>query len=72
MGGLDRTEHFAPPEFDPWTIQLGASFYTDYDIPVVDCKRNPHELRRQHYSLLGLPERLYFYESRVGPYVANP
>jgi len=38
MIGLDRTEHLATPEFDPWTVQLIASFYTEYDIPAVDLQ----------------------------------
>jgi hypothetical protein len=25
---------FPPPEFDPWTVQAVASYYTDYTIPV--------------------------------------
>lgn len=48
----------ARPEFEPWTVKPVASFYTDDDIPTVDCSRKPQELRRQHYSWLGLPERL--------------
>ena len=37
--GMDRTENFAPPGYDPRTVQAVANHYTDFTIPAVQFSK---------------------------------